>query len=244
MSAGSSNEAFYSVQLTGAGMWSKVIGRGKTLRIEDLEGGANVGMLLYNAYEKQERYNMPDTLKGQQIFFLRSPYCLHSDMGRLFSSITMDTCGWHDTVCGFSDASGVEKKFGSKNYQEAGNHWHRNGRDCFLTELGKWDLGERDLVPNLNWFSKVTADNKGNLKFVPGNSKPGDSLELRMEMDTLVVLNTCSHPMDPSVDYENHPVKLSVRNTPVPTSKDPCLLCCPENQRAYQNTVDYNNLRF
>lgn len=49
-------------------MWSKIIGRGKTLRMTDLEGKANVGMLLYNAYEKHERYNMPDTLKGQHIF--------------------------------------------------------------------------------------------------------------------------------------------------------------------------------
>ena len=65
-----SKEVLYQVELTGAGMWSKVLGRGKTLRIEDLEGGANVGMLIYNADERQERYNMPDTLKGQQIFFL------------------------------------------------------------------------------------------------------------------------------------------------------------------------------
>ena len=34
--------------LSGAGMWSGVISRGKRLRLTDLEGGANVGMLLYN----------------------------------------------------------------------------------------------------------------------------------------------------------------------------------------------------
>ena len=73
MSSVDSEDIIYSVELTGAGMWSKVVGRGKTMRIEDLKGGANVGMLLFNAYEKQERYNMPDTLKGQQIFFLSSP---------------------------------------------------------------------------------------------------------------------------------------------------------------------------
>ena len=40
---------FYTKTLTGAGMWSGVIGRGKTLRLTDREGGANVGVLLYNA---------------------------------------------------------------------------------------------------------------------------------------------------------------------------------------------------
>ena len=61
----------YTRKLTGAGMWSHIIGRHKTLRITDLEGGANVGMLLYNATERHERYNMPDTLKGQHIFYHR-----------------------------------------------------------------------------------------------------------------------------------------------------------------------------
>lgn len=244
MNAPRSGELLYEVELTGAGMWSKIISRGKILRIEDLKGGANVGMLLYNGHEKLERYNMPDTLKGQQIFYLRSPYCLHSDMGRLLCSITADSCGWHDTVCGFSDAEQVKEKFGGKSFQEAGNHWHQNGRDCFLTELGKWGLGERDLVPNLNWFSKVVSDSEGNLCFVPDHSQAGDYVELRMETDVLIVLNTCSHPMNPNGTYQNQPVKLSVRSGEPPSSEDPSLQVCPENQRAFRNTDDYHKLRF
>lgn len=78
-----------------------MISRGKTLRLIDLDGGANVGVLLYHAGNPTERYNMPDALKGQHIFYLRAPsYCLHSDMGRILASITADTVGWHDTVCG------------------------------------------------------------------------------------------------------------------------------------------------
>jgi len=96
------SEPIYTLELSGAGMWSRIVGRHKTLRLTDLEGGANVGMLLYHASERHERYNMPDTLKGQRIFYLRAPYCVHSDMGRLFASITKDTVGWHDTVCGAS----------------------------------------------------------------------------------------------------------------------------------------------
>ena len=41
--------------LTGAGMWSGVVSRGKRLRLTDLEGGANVGMLLYNPANPLER---------------------------------------------------------------------------------------------------------------------------------------------------------------------------------------------
>ena len=234
----------YEKTLTGAGMWSGVISRGKRLRMTDLEGGANVSMLLYNALERNERYNMPDTLKGQHIFYLRAPYCLHSDMGRLLASITADTVGWHDTVCGHSDAARVLAKYGEHNYQQARNDWYRNGRDCFLIELAKWGLGKKDLVPNLNWFSKVVADEAGKLSFVPGHSKAGDVVELRFEIDTLVVLNTCQHPFDPDPVYQPHPVRLEVLAGEAPDLDDPSFVVRPENLRAWENNETYHALRF
>jgi urea carboxylase-associated protein 2 len=230
--------------LTGAGMWSGVVSRGKRLRLTDLEGGANVGMLLYNALERHERYNMPDTLKGQHIFYLRAPYCLHSDMGRLLVSITEDTVGWHDTVCGHSDAKRVFKKYGAYDYQHGRNDWYRNARDCFLIELAKWGLGKKDLVPNLNWFSKVVADEAGKLSFVPGHSKQGAMVELRFEIDTLVVLNTCQHPFDPDPDYRSHPVKLEIFSGDEPAINDPSFTVRPENLRAWENNEIYHALRF
>lgn len=233
------SEPIYTLELSGAGMWSRIIGRHKTLRLTDLEGGANVGMLLYHAGERHERYNMPDTLKGQHIFYLRAPYCVHSDMGRLFASITEDTVGWHDTVCGASDARLVQGKHGEKTFQAARNDFHRNGRECFLIELAKWGLGERDLVPNLNWFSKIVSDDNGKLSFVSGHSKAGDHIDLRFDMDTLVVMNTCQHPLDPDPVYHPRCVKLEVFNTPPPAADDPSFTVRPENARAHRNTDDF-----
>lgn len=235
--------SLFTRTLTHAGFWSGVIGRGKTLRLTDLEGGANVGMLLYHADVPSERYNMPDTLKGQHIFYLRAPYCIHSDMGRLLASITGDTVGWHDTVCGCSDAALVTQKYGIRNYQTARNEYYRNARDGFLIELAKWGLGSRDLIPNLNLFSKVVSDEHGRLTFVPGNSKAGDRIELRFEMDTLVVLNTCQHPLDPDLSYHPREVRLDVFRTPTPAERDPSFQVRSENLRAWQNTCAYHVLR-
>lgn len=230
--------------LTHSGLWSGVISRGKTLRLTALETGANVGMLLYNADVPSERYNLPDTLKGQHIFYLRHPYCLHSDMGRVLASLTADTVGWHDTVCGASDAKLVAAKYGAKNYQAARNDYHRNARDAFVIELTKWGLGSRDLVPNLNFFSKVVADDVGKLTFVPGNSKAGDFIELRFEMNTLVVLNTCQHPLDPDTQYHPREVRLEVFRAAAVASDDACRCSRPENERAFINTENYNALRW
>ncbi|MFZ4765103.1 MAG: urea amidolyase associated protein UAAP1 [Roseimicrobium sp.] len=232
----------YELELSGAGMWSRIVARHKSLRLTDLEGGANVGMLLYHAYERHERYNMPDTLKGQHIFFLRAPYCLHSDMGRLLASITHDSVGWHDTVCGCNDAALVSQKYGDKPYQAARNDFHRHARECFLFELAKWELGERDLVPNLNLFSKVVADTAGHLSFVGGNSRAGDSVTLRFEMDTLVVLNTCQHPLDPDPVYHPRRVKLEVFAANAPAEDDPSFAVRPENARAHRSTEEFYRL--
>ena len=69
-----------------------------------------------------------------------------------------DSCGWHDTLCGVSNAEMVKAKYGEATYQTHRNAMHRNGRDGLLVELGKWGLGKRDVVPNVNFFSKVVAD--------------------------------------------------------------------------------------
>ena len=139
------------------------VGRNHRLRLTDLEGGANVGMLFYNPHNLLERYNAPDTLKCQHTFKLTRGHCLYSDMGRVFCSIVDDTSGWHDTVCGNTTKAAVAKSWGEASYQTHRNDWHQNGHDSFLVEAAKYGLGRRDLAANVNWFSKVAADEDGSL---------------------------------------------------------------------------------
>jgi uncharacterized protein len=219
--------------------WSHVLKRGTALRITDLEGGANVGALFYNFECPVERYNMPDTLKAQQIARLTAGFVLYSDMGRILCSITDDTTGWHDPLGGCSNAATLGARYGEARYQEHRNDCHKNGLDSFLIELGKWGLGPRDLSANVNFFSRVSVAGDGAMSFVPGNSKPGDSIELRAEMNVLIILNTCPHPLDPSPEYSPKPVRLSVRRVPAPAADDPCRLSRPENGRGFTITERY-----
>ena len=80
-------------ELRGGQTWSQVLDPGMALRFTDLEGGANVSCLFYNAQEPSERYNMPDTLKAQHIARLTKGFVLYSDMGRILCSVTEDTVG-------------------------------------------------------------------------------------------------------------------------------------------------------
>src|SRR5215472_18439414 len=173
-----------------AASWSHVLKRGTCLRITDVDGGANVGALFYNFECPAERYNMPDTLKAQHIARLTKGFVLYSDMGRVLCSITDDTVGWHDPIAGCSNAALVAEKYGEARYQECRNDCHQNARDRFLIELAKWGLGPRDLAANVNFFSRVDVAGDGSLSYHEGNSKPGGSVELRAEMNVLVILNT------------------------------------------------------
>ncbi len=53
------------------------------------------------------------------------------------------------------------------------------------------------------------------MEFVPDNSKPGDFVELRAEMNLLIILASGQHPLDPNPNYAPKPMRFSVdRATP------------------------------
>jgi len=219
--------------------WSHVLKRGTALRMTDLEGGANVGGIFYNFECPTERYNMPDTLKAQHIARLTTGFVLYSDMGRILLSVIGDTVGWHDPIGGTSNRKMVESNYGPSSYQQDRNGYHKNGRDGFLVELGKWGLGPRDLVANVNWFSRVDVSDDGTMSFAPENSKAGDLIDLRAEMNVLAILNTCQHPLDPNPKYEPKAVQVSIRSVAAATLDDPCRVSRPENGRGFTLTERY-----
>jgi uncharacterized protein len=219
--------------LLGGGLWSWTLRRHTTLRLTDPEGGANVGLMAFNADQPLDRLNLPDTLKAQYTAKLTRGHVLMSDMGHALLSLTADTVGWHDPLGGHGNATMVKSKYGEATYQAKRNDWYRNAHDNFLIELGKYGLGKRDLVANVNFFSRVDVDAEGKTNFHPGNSKAGASVDLRAEMNVLVVLNTCQHPLDPNPAYAPKPIKLTVLKTPPPGVDDFCRNFRGENQRSF-----------
>lgn len=225
-------------RLRGGQAWSRVLRRGQVLRLTDVEGGASVAALFYNADDKSERYNMPDTLKAQHIARLTAGYVLYSDMGRVLCSVVADSVGWHDTITGHGRAKHNHEKYGDGSYQKLRNDFYRNTRDNFLIELGKYELGKRDIVPNVNLFVKIAVDADGNMRWEP-NSRAGDFIELRAELNTLVVLSNTPHPLDPSPTYAPKPVALTVSERGPAGPEDPCRLSRPENARGFALTEAY-----
>jgi urea carboxylase-associated protein 2 len=234
-----SSTILWQETLHGSSTWSHVLKRGTALRITAIEDEANVGAIFLNADNPSERLNLPDSLKAQHIARLTTGSALYSDMGRILCSITDDTVGWHDPLGGCSDAALVTKKYGESTYQQARNSWHQNALDGFLIELAKYGLGPRDLMMNVNFFSKVEVQDDGSMHFIPLHSKAGGAVELRAEMNTLVILNACQHPMDPSPRYAQRPVALTLKKVEAPGPDDVCRNFRPENARGFTLTERY-----
>jgi urea carboxylase-associated protein 2 len=216
--------------IPGGAYWSRTIKRGTTLRLVAPEGSRGVAFLCYNADNTIERYNAADTAKIQFNAFLKKGMLLYSDMGRVLFSITEDTCGLHDTLGGCSNLA-TNSKYGEGDF--------KNSRDNFLLALIKRNLGKKDIMPNLNLFTRISVDPNGNLSWAEKTAQPGDFIDLRAEMNVLVVLSNCPHPLDPSPTYDAKPIRAIVWNAPASTADDPIRTGNPEAVRGFQNTDAY-----
>jgi len=235
-----SPEILYEDEIKGGSHWSFTLRKGMTLRLIDKDGGANVGMMFFNPQNTLEKYNAPDTLKCQHTFKLTKGNCLYSDMGRIFCSVVEDTIGWHDTIGGSSNMQIVERRWGNTVYQDHRNNWNQNGRDSFMIEAAKYGMTKRDLVMPINWFSKVQTAEDGTMSLADDHSKAGDYVDLRFEMDTLVLFHTCPHPMNAAEDYPKKPLVYQFFKADPVAVDDFCRTSRPENKRGFKNTELYN----
>ena len=183
--------------------WARVLRKGQTLRIVDLEGRQAVDFLCYNAEDPGERYNAADTAKYAGTIFLTTGHGIYSDMGRRLFTIVEDTCGRHDTIGGCCSAESNRLRYGV--------HDTPNCRENFLRALAPFGLGKKDIVANLNWFMNVPVAPDGGMAIVDGLSKPGDHVELRAEMDVLTVISNCPQTRNPCNGFNPTPIRVIVR---------------------------------
>ncbi|NIA53417.1 urea carboxylase-associated family protein [Massilia sp. TW-1] len=183
--------------------WLHEVKRGQTLRIVDLEGNQAVDTIFYNAADTAESYSVTDTLQRQGGIYLSTGSVLYSNRGRPMLSIVADTCGRHDTLGGACAAESNTVRYALQ------KKFMHSCRDNYLLALARADngMGKRDLVPNVNFFMNVPVTEAGGLSFEDGLSAPGKYVELRAEMDLLVLVSNCPQLNNPCNAYNPTPVR-------------------------------------
>jgi urea carboxylase-associated protein 1 len=190
------------------------IPKGHHLRIIDVEGNQAADTLFYNAADYEDRYSAQDTIRAQANIYLTTGTKLMSSKGNVLLTIVDDTCGRHDTLGG---ACATESNM--VRYALDKRHMHAC-RQSFVKAALTWGRGleKRDITHNINFFMNVPVTADGGLTFEDGVSGPGKYVELRAEMDVLVLISNCPQLNNPCNAYNPTPIRALVWNpnsTPV-----------------------------
>jgi urea carboxylase-associated protein 1 len=186
--------------------WLGSVAQGQTLRIVDLEGNQAVDTLFYNAHHTEERYSAVDTIRAQGNIYLGTGTVLRSNLGAGMLTIVEDTCGRHDTLGGACSAESNTVRYALE------KRYMHSCRDNFLLALARHDQGlsKRDLPSNINFFMNVPVTGEGRLEFADGISGPGRYVQLRAEMDLLVLISNCPQLNNPCNAYNPTPIQILI----------------------------------
>jgi urea carboxylase-associated protein 1 len=184
--------------------WDCLLRRGQTLRIVDLEGNQAVDFLLYRLGDPAERYSAQDTVRAQGNIYLRAGTVLLSNEGNPMARIVATAVERHDTIGGACSCESNTLRYG---YHTKAQH---ACVENFLLAGSRHGLGKRDLVSNINWFMNVPVEADGALGIVDGISAPGLYVDLRAEMDLVIVVSNCPQINNPCNGFNPTPVRVVV----------------------------------
>ena len=184
--------------------WTAEVRTGQTLRIVDLEGNQAVDFLMYSLEDDAERYSAQDTVAAQGAIFLRSGSVLMSNEGRPMAVVATTSVDYHDTIGGACSCESNTLRYG---------HHTKSQHACvenFLQGNARYGRGKRDMVSNINWFMNVPVEADGSLGIVDGISAPGLFVDIRAEMDLVVVVSNCPQINNPCNGFNPTPVRMII----------------------------------
>ena len=201
---GLSGTIVHDVVVPARAPWLHHVDAGQTLRIVDLEGNQAVDFLLYSAADDAERYSAQDTVAAQGNLFLREGTVLRSNEGRAMMTIAATSVDYHDTIGGACSCESNTLRYG--HHTKAEHACVENFLEANLLE----GRGKRDIVSNINFFMNVPVEEDGSLGIVDGISAPGLTVDLKAEMDVIVVVSNCPQINNPCNGFNPTPVRMIV----------------------------------
>jgi urea carboxylase-associated protein 1 len=184
--------------------WGRVIRKGETLRITDLEGQQAVDFLCYDADNPADRYSSMNTIKVQGNIYVGLGTVLYADSGQALFTVTADTYGKHDTIYGCCSRANNRLRYGVETTESC--------YDNFKTILVRFGLDERSIVGNVNFFMNVPIRPDGGAGIADESVRSGHYVELRAERDVLAVLSNCPQIHNPCNGYNPTPIRVTVRS--------------------------------
>jgi uncharacterized protein len=201
--------ASYRHTIHAGGYWMHVVKAGETLRLVDVEGNQAADTLFFNADNPSERYSATDTLREQCNVYIGAGTVIRSDICRPMLTVTADTVGRHDTLGG---ACATESNTVRYALETKTMHACRDSYLLAISENEQFGLTKRDIAHNINFFMNVPVTPDGRLTFADGVSAPGKYVEMRAEMNVIVLISNCPQLNNPCNAYNPTPIEVLVWN--------------------------------
>ena len=201
------DEASFREIVLAGDYWMHPLRAGQTLRILDLEGNQAADTLFYSLADPTERYSAIDTIREQGNVYLTAGTKLLSSEGNVMLEITADTCGRHDTLGG---ACATESNTVRYALEKKCMHACRDSWLLAVAENEQFGMTKRDITHNINFFMNVPITPEGGLTFEDGISDAGKYVEMRAEMDVIVLVSNCPQLNNPCNAYNPTPIEMLV----------------------------------
>lgn len=198
-------DAYLAKTIDAGDYYIGIIQKGETFRIVDLKGNQAADTLFYNAHDVSERYSAMDTIREQGGLYLTAGTQLKTNLNNDLLEIVADTCGRHDTVGG---ACATESNTVRYDLEKRCMHACRDSWMLAIQEHEEFGLCKSDITHNINFFMNVPVTSDGKLTFEDGISAPGKYVELKANMDTLVLISNCPQLNNPCNGYNPTPIEI------------------------------------
>ncbi len=203
----SPDAALYRKTIPAGAYWMHPVKQGETLRLVDLEGNQAADTLFFNANNPTERYSAIDTLREQGNVYISTGTVIRSDLCRPMLTVVADTVGRHDTLGG---ACATESNTVRYALEKKTMHACRDSYLLAIAENEQYGLSKRDIGHNINFFMNVPVTPEGGLTFADGVSAPGKYVELRAEMDVIVLISNCPQLNNPCNAFNPTPIEVLI----------------------------------
>ena len=201
--------AIYRHIIPAGDYWIHRVEKGQFFRIVDLEGNQAADTLFFSAADPAERYSAVDTIRAGGNVYLGLGTKLMSTESNVMLEIVADLVGQHDTIGG---ACATESNTVRYALEKRTMHACRDSWLLAVAERDDFALTKRDITHNINFFMNVPVTPEGGLTFADGVSGPGKYVEMRAEMDVIVLISNCPQLNNPCNAYNPTPIEVMVWN--------------------------------
>lgn len=172
------------------------------VRVIDVEGQQVADIVAFNLHDHAERMNNENTMLANHTYNPTTGAVVYSDDCRPMFTVLRDDVGRN-----YPGGAMCSEELNRLRYEIPGT---RNCRDNLTMAVQPWGLTKRDLPGAFTPFMNVVHHPDGRAAIEAPTSAPGDSIDLRAEMDLLVAISACPQERNPCNGFRPSPLRVIV----------------------------------